>query len=392
MQIAVDAAGFTPGEADKLREAMGSKRSKRRMAAMHDRLMSGMTERGITGEVAEDIAKKLEAFSDFGFPESHSVSFASLVYASAWMKLHHPAEFTAALLNSQPMGFWSPHTIVRDARRHGVRTLGPCVQSSSTEATLEPRPADDPVGRPEPGWHADPSTHAVRLGLSSVKGLSDVLLARIEEERTRAPFTDMTDFTRRTEAPSDALEQFANAGAFDCFGLERREAIWAAGPLRDVRVDRLPGVAVGVEAPQLPGMRDMEYAIADLDSLGLSPEHHPTEFLREQLAAEGVVTSAQLRTLAHGSVVEVAGIVTHRQQPATAKGVIFVNLEDETGLVNVICVAPVWKRYRRIARTMSALRIRGILECHQGVYNVLAQRIAPCSLAPLRPPRARDFR
>ena len=172
MQMAIDVAGFTPGESDQLRQAMGSKRSRTRMAAMRERLMAGMAERGITGEVADEIAQKLEAFADFGFPESHSVSFAYLVYASSWIKLHYPAEFACALLNAQPMGFYSPHTIVRDAVRHGVEVLGPCVQASRRDCTLEARSeAAGPVGQPRPGWHADPSIHAMRVGLRYVRGL-----------------------------------------------------------------------------------------------------------------------------------------------------------------------------------------------------------------------------
>ena len=207
MQMAIDAAGFSPGEADQLRQAMGSKRSKARMARMRDRLMEGMAERGITGETAEEIAHKLEAFADFGFPESHSVSFAYLVYASSWIKLHYPVEFACALLNAQPMGFYSPHTLVRDARRHGVEVIGPCVQRSRRDCTLEPRSgAEGPIGRPQPGWLADPSIHAMRIGLRYVRGLSSALLDRIDEERAREPFRDLEDFARRTEAPVDALE------------------------------------------------------------------------------------------------------------------------------------------------------------------------------------------
>ncbi len=234
MQMAIDVAGFTPGESDKLRQAMGSKRSRTRMAAMRERLLAGMAERGIVGDVAEEIAKKLEAFADFGFPESHSVSFAYLVYSSSWIKLHYPAEFACALLNAQPMGFYSPHTIVRDAVRHGVETIGPCVQASRRDCTLEPRSAAaGPVGRPKPGWHADPSIHAVRVGLRYVRGLADALLDRIDDARAERPFSDLEDFTRRTGAPSDALEALATAGAFACFEQSRRSALWAAGALRD---------------------------------------------------------------------------------------------------------------------------------------------------------------
>ena len=242
MQMAIDAAGFSPGEADQLRQAMGSKRSKARMARMRDRLLAGMAERGITGATAEEIAKKLEAFANFGFPESHSVSFAYLVYSSAWIKLHYPAEFVCGLLNAQPMGFYSPHTLVRDARRHGVEVLGPCIERSRRDCTLEPRSESaGPVGRPLPGWHADPSIHAVRIGLRYVRGLSSALLDRIDEERAREPFRDLEDFTRRTGAPVDALEALATAGAFACFGVDRRAGLWAAGALRDAQPDDAAG-------------------------------------------------------------------------------------------------------------------------------------------------------
>src|SRR3954451_11852438 len=226
MQMAVDVAGFTPGESDRLRQAMGSKRSRARMATMRARLFVGMAARGITGEIADDIVHKIEGFADFGFPESHSVSFAYLVYSSSWIKLHYPAEFACALLNAQPMGFYSPHTIVRDATRHGVEVLGPCVQRSRRDCTLEPRTeAAGPIGRPGPGWHADPSIHAMRVGLRYVRGLSDGLLDRIDEARAEQPFTDLADFTRRTNAPTDALEALATAGAFACFDHDRRSAL-----------------------------------------------------------------------------------------------------------------------------------------------------------------------
>ena len=199
MQLAVDCAGFSAAEADQLRQAMGSKRSQARMARMRERLMEGMAERGITGDTAEEIYTKLEAFSSFGFPESHSVSFAYLVYSSSWIKYHYCAEFAAALLNAQPMGFYSPHTIVRDARRHGVQVLGPDLNASRRDATLEPRTADvEPVGRPVRGFHAEPSHLAVRLGLRSVRGLHDALLDHIDDERAEQPFHR----SRRLRAPN----------------------------------------------------------------------------------------------------------------------------------------------------------------------------------------------
>jgi error-prone DNA polymerase len=392
MQMAIDIAGFSPGESDRLRQAMGSKRSRARMAAMKERLLTGMAERGITGEVADDIVHKIEGFADFGFPESHSVSFAYLVYSSSWIKLHYPTEFACALLNAQPMGFYSPHTIVRDATRHGVEVLGPCVAASRQDCTLEPRTAvAGPIGRPRPGWHADPSVHAMRVGLRYVRGLSTALLDRIDDARAAQPFADLQDFTRRTGAPTDALEALATAGAFACFDQTRRAALWAAGALRDARPDKLPGVVTGVDAPMLPGMTEVEEVAADLWATGLSAARHPTEFLRAELEARGIATAEALRELPDRTVVDIAGVVTHRQQPSTAKGVIFLNLEDETGLINVICTPDVWKRYRKVARTAPALEIRGLLERHQGVTNVLARRIVALPLGLTDRLRSRDF-
>ena len=405
MQMAIDVAGFTPGEADQLRQAMGSKRSKQRMERMRERLMSGMAERGITGEIADEIAKKLEAFANFGFPESHSVSFAYIVYSSAWIKYHHPAEFACALLNSQPMGFYSPHTIVRDARRHGVETLSVCIEQSRRDCTLEPRSdAAGTQGFPMRGWHADASVHAVRLGLRYVRGLPSALLDCIDAEREQGPFRGIEDFARRTDAPVDALESLATAGAFASFGHDRREALWSAGALRStrsglrtvkragVRSDRLPGVVPGMEAPMLPGMEPSEVVAADLWATGVSPDHHPTEFSRAALAKRGVVTTGSLCDTPHGSVVEVAGLVTHRQQPETAGGVVFINLEDEDGLLNVICTAAVWGRYKRIASSSPALCVRGVLERRRGVTNLLAQRIEALPISLTGAQRSRDFR
>src|SRR5437660_236938 len=293
MQLAVDCAGFSAAEADQLRQAMGSKRSQARMERMRARLLAGMAERGITGDTAEQIYTKLEAFSSFGFPESHSVSFAYLVYASSWIKYHYPAEFAAALLNAQPMGFYSPHTIVRDARRHGVQVLGPDLNASCRDATLEPRSlADEPIGRPLRGFHAEPSHLAIRLGLRSVRGLHDALLDRIDDERVVRTFTHLEDFVRRTRATVDQVEALATAGAFEhCFGQSRRSALWAAGALgtarpnvrRDGSVrETLPGVVTGTDAPALPGMTEMETAHADLWAMGISVGKHPTEFVREE--------------------------------------------------------------------------------------------------------------
>jgi error-prone DNA polymerase len=363
MQMAIDVAGFTPSEADQLRQAMGSKRSQARMQRLKERLYAGMAERGITGEVADEIFVKMAAFANYGFPESHSVSFSYLVYASAWLKYHEPAAFCAALLNAQPMGFWSPHSLVQDARRHGVVVRTPDLNASLATATLEPCP--DSVGGV-----------AVRLGLGSVRGVGADLAVTIQAGR---PYASLEDLVRRVPSLHlQQLEAMATGGVFgESLGLERREALWAAGAAVQSRPDRLEGIVLGERAPRLPGMDPVEVAVADLWATGVSPDGHPTRFLREQLAALGVATATDLATCEPRSRVVVAGVVTHRQRPMTAQGTTFMNLEDETGLMNVVVSKGCWARYRRVARDAAALLIRGRLERSEGVVNVVAEEIVP---------------
>ncbi|MFN0025926.1 MAG: error-prone DNA polymerase [Acidimicrobiales bacterium] len=366
MQIAIDVAGFSPSEADQLRQAMGSKRSRERMEQLHRRFIGGATERGVTPEVIEEIWLKLAAFANYGFPESHSVSFAYLVYASSWIKLHHPAAFCAALLNAQPMGFYSPHSLVQDARRHGVVVRTPDVNASASTATLEAEPTS--MGG-----------LAVRLGLSSVRSLGEELAVRIAEGR---PYRDLEDVRRRSGAGLAALEALATAGAFECLGLGRREALWVAGAVAQSGEDRLAGIVTGDRPPTLPGMSDQDLALADLWATGVSPDGHPTRFHREDLKGLGVVTAAGLKAIKGGARVSVAGVVTHRQRPATAGGTTFINLEDETGLINVVVSKGCWAHHRRVARGAAALLIRGRLERGDGdVLNVIAERMQPLGQA-----------
>ena len=379
MQMAIDVAGFTPAEADQLRQAMGSKRSAQRMRALRARFDAGLAERGVVGDVAEAIWDKLAAFANYGFPESHSVSFAYLVYASAWFKYHYPAAFCVALLNSQPMGFYSPQSLVQDARRHGVEVFGPDVQHSADVATLQGDGSSLPV---------------VRLGLSLVRGIGGELAERIADG---APYRDLEDVARRTGADRAQLEALATAGAFaslrDREGrpLDRRRALWAAGAAAEARPDRLPGTAGAIVAPCLPGMDPWEESTADLWSTGVTPSGHPFELLREELDRRGVVPAAELLQRADGSTIRVAGVVTHRQRPATARGVTFVNLEDDTGLVNVVVSVGCWERHRRVVRDAPALCIRGRLErTVDGVVNIVAHRIEPLEVQV--PASARDFR
>jgi error-prone DNA polymerase len=418
MQMAIDVAGFTPAESDRLRQAMSSKRSREKMEQLRARLYAGMAERGIEGSVADEIYNKLVAFANFGFPESHSVSFAYLVYASAWLKYHYPSAFCAGLLDGQPMGFWSPQTIVADARRHGVMVRRPNVNLSAAKSTLE-------AGVSSAGGAS------VRMGISYVRGVGEALAERIASGR---PYRDIEDLVRRTGVNSVQAEALATAGAFECFGLSRRAALWSAGavaaagsgpvlepagaaagaepgPLWSLTGDiarmtdhkarvkgprtqqfRLAGLVTGADAPPLPGMDLVEANQADLWATGLSPDSYPTEFVRADLAAAGVVTASGLMEVPAGERVTVAGIVTHRQRPATAQGVTFMNLEDETGLINVICSAGAWKRYRRVARASPALLIDGRLERVETVINVVAERIRPLLLRPGAALRSRDFR
>ena len=404
MQMAIDVAGFTGAEADQLRRAMGSKRSMERMEALRERLMTGMANRGVTREVGEQIYDKLKAFADFGFPESHAYSFAYLVYASSWLKVHHPAAFYAGLLAAQPMGFYSPQSLVADARRRGVVVLRPDVQVSGVQAGLE-RVADPgrmpaarerrPV-RSEERWvgissgNPDP-TLAVRMGLASVRGVGEQVSEQLVLERTGGgPFADLRDLVRRVRLTTPRLESLATAGAMDSLGVDRREGLWAAGALSQEGPDTLPGVAVGITAPQLPGMSEVELAMADVWSTGVSVDSYPTQYVRGGLVSAGVITVAEAFEHEPGRRVAVAGVVTHRQRPGTAKGVTFLSLEDETGLLNVICTAGLWHRFRHVARTSAALVVRGRLERADAATNLLAEHLAPLSLRV--PTQSRDFR
>jgi len=392
MQLAIDLAGFDAAGADQLRRAMGSKRSERRMAAIADRLYAGLARRGITGELADDIYGKLSAFASFGFPESHAMSFAYLVYASAWLKRYHPAPFLAALLNAQPMGFYSPQSLVDDARRHGVRVHRPDINASAVRVTLESTARTrwgSAPGEPPHRWGlAGP---AVRLGLCSVRGIGDELAERIVAERgTGGAYRDLPGLARRVGLTATHLEALATADAFACFGLTRRQALWAAGAAAQERPDRLPGTASGTAAPTLPGLDEVDTLMADVWATGLSPETHPVRFIRERLDALGAVPVAALGRCEPGRRVRVGGIVTHRQRPATAGGVTFMNLEDETGMLNVTCSPGLWQRYRTVARSSPALVVRGRLEKSEGVINLVADRLD--AIATPVSPTSRDFR
>ncbi|MBC6459165.1 error-prone DNA polymerase [Actinomadura sp. HBU206391] len=398
MQLAVDCAGFTADEADRLRQAMSAKRAPERIHELRRRLLDGMAERGILEDVAEQVYDKILGFASFGFPESHAQSFAHLVYASAWLKRHYPAAFCAALLRNQPMGFYHPHTLIDDARRHGVVVRGVDVNASDADAALEPpspsshrdhavvRAAEAP-GNAQAHPHAPESPQpALRLGLASVRDLNRDTARDIAAGR---PYRDMEDLVRRVPLPAAALEALATAGAFGCFGLTRREALWAAGAAAQIRPGQLPGTTPGGTAPPLPEMTPIEETIADLWATGAA-HTHPVAHLREELAERGAVTAATLKDLPGETNVIVGGLVTHRQRPGTAGGIIFLNLEDETGMVNVICRPQVWERHKSIALRSSGLLVHGRLERHDGAINLTATRLRRLPVAAAG--RSRDFR
>ncbi|HEY7597278.1 MAG TPA: error-prone DNA polymerase [Actinophytocola sp.] len=378
MQMAVDVADFTAAEADQLRRAMGAKRSRAKMERLKERFYTGAAANGITGQLADLIFTQIEAFSGYGFPEAHSMSFALIVYASAHLKLYHPAAFCAGLLRAQPMGFYAPQSLVADARRHGVLTQHPDINTSLAHATLEPDAGST-------------GGVAVRLGLGDVRTLGDdPAQALIDEREANGPYRDMEDVGRRTNLTEPQLEALATSGAFASFGPDRRQALWTAGAVARDRPHYLPGTATAGQAPSLPGMSAIELTVADVWATGITPDRHPVEFLRDHLDRLGAVATAAVAEIPDGTRILVGGAVTHRQRPATAGGITFLNLEDETGMLNIVCSAGLWTRYRKPAREATALLVRGTLQNIAGTCSLNADRLDPLTLHTAH--RSRDFR
>jgi error-prone DNA polymerase len=413
MQMAMAVGECSGEDADLLRRAMGSKRGLERIDSLREKLYAGMASNGLVGQDADDIYAKIQAFANFGFAESHSLSFALLVYASSWIKLHYPAAFLAGLLRAQPMGFYSPASLTADARRHGVEVRRPDILVSAVDASLErvarnsvPEPTglescanrrQPPVGdfdRHAPDASADhrrDGNFAVRLGLAGVTRIGTKVAERIVAERDAGgSFRSMEDLVRRTGLTRAQLESLATAGAFDSLDLERREALWKAGSASEDRAEFLAGSMVTVQPPLFADPTAFETLAADLWATGVSTDDHPLAHFRRELDPRGVLRSSALRSTESGTRIEVAGLVTHRQRPATASGITFMNLEDEDGLVNVICSMGVWGRYRRVVRDSPALIVRGVLErSDEGVANLLADRFEPLQVPVSH--RSRDF-
>jgi error-prone DNA polymerase len=358
MRLAIEAAGFSPGEADQLRRAMGHKRSRERMEAMHAKLVDGMMVNGIEREAAEQLFHMLEGFADYGFPESHAASFALLAYASAYLKCHLPAVFAAAILNVQPMGFYSTEVLVNDARRHDVR--------------IEPIE----VNASEYWSHVQPNG-ALRLGFHLVRGLGEVQQKRLQAAIDAGPFDDVLAFARRTQLARETLENLAIAGAFAPWYASRREAMWALRGLDEREARGELGALMDVEEPHVdfetPAPRKL--AAFDLWSTGVTPSGQVMEHFRAFLDSQNVVPAARLAKLPRNSACRVGGLVITRQRPGTAKGFVFLTLEDETGVVNVIVRPDVYETYRRPIRSSSTLIVDGTLQKESGCVDVLAKKI-----------------
>lgn len=364
MQIAMIAAGFTPGEADELRRAMAAWKRKGNLEQYHSKIVDGMRERDYPPEFAEQIFEQIKGFGDYGFPESHAASFAHLVYASSWLKCHEPAIFLAALLNSQPMGFYPPSQLVQDAKRHGVRVLPIDVTQSNWEASLEALPDQPPP-------HGQP---AVRLGLSLVRGLGEAAARRIEAARTAAgPFDNVDTLARRAQLERRDLEALAAANALATLAGHRRDALWqavAAAPERDLLA------TAPIDEPEQPALgapSEADDILADYHTTGLTLNRHPVALLRPELRARRLSSAAELHDRPDGRLARACGLVTARQMPGTAKGVMFMTLEDETGCVNLIVRPELLARQRRETLDSRLLAASGVWQVASDVRHLVVQ-------------------
>jgi error-prone DNA polymerase len=381
IRVAVALAGFTPGEADLLRRAMSRGRSTEAMAELRQRFVAGAQVKGIDREVAEEAFHQLQGFATYGFCKSHAAAFALIAYQTLWLKVYYPAEFYCALLNHQPMGFYSPEVVVNDAKRHGITVLRPDVNRSEDGCTLEQRGrgagkqagggaegqrsggteerrgrGTEETGSPQ---YLGISAPQLRLGLRYLYGLGEAGRARLLAARGERPFADLADFCRRTRLPRPLIRDLIRAGALDSLGGPRRQMLWALGGLHYEE-------EVLVEAPEiatkLPELTEREALHWDYELLGLSPDDHPMRLWRARLRARGVVSAAELAVATPGRVVEVAGMAVVRQAPPTAKGHLFITLEDETGLANMIIRPDLYERERALLRGSSALLAGGVAQ------------------------------
>ncbi|MDE2998145.1 MAG: error-prone DNA polymerase [Gemmatimonadota bacterium] len=363
MQLAMVAADYTPGEADQLRRDMAAWRRSGRIERHHRRLVTRMVKKGIEHEFAERIFNQIRGFGDYGFPESHAASFAHIAYATAYLKCNYPAEFVCALLNAQPMGFYEPATIVNDARRHGIAVRPVCIRESDWDCTLEPASS-----------RTSPAPFAVRMGLRYVSGLGDADGRRLSDIARKRPFQDLEDVARRSGLRQDKLETLAEAGAFECFDLDRRGALWQVHGIATPAEPALP-VNNHVSPPRFPPLSGLETVAWDHQAADHSTRGHLLKPLRSQLAARGLPTARQINRMQDERRVRYAGMVICRQRPGTAKGVTFMTLEDETGFVNLVIWERTFKRYSLLAKTLSCMGVTGKLQVGEGVTHLVVEKI-----------------
>jgi error-prone DNA polymerase len=377
MQIAIVGAGYTGGEADELRRDMAAWRRTGKLERHRERLLQGFSKNGIERAFGERLYQSIEGFGEYGFPESHAASFALIVYASAWLKVHHPAAFAAALVNSQPMGFYSPGSIIKDAERHGVEVLPARVDASDWDCTLEG--GDRAI---------DGEAPAIRLGLRLVRGLGEGAGRRIEQARQQRAFASVADLVARGSLDKRDLDALARAGALAGFGLARREAMWKArGPREN---DLYAGVELDDERPLLPELTRAEQLALDYRTTGVAVGDHAMQVVRPQLPAR-YKSASDLASSPHGARVSAAGVVICRQRPQTASGVVFVTLEDETGFINLILWSNTFERWRHLATTSSMLVAHGKVEREGDVVYVIPDRLEALALCDV-PSMSRDFR
>ncbi len=431
MRIAMAAAGFTGGQAEELRRAMGAKRSVERMRKMEQQLRDGMAARGIAGAAADLIVQGITSFALYGFPESHAASFALLAYASAYLKAHHPAAFLCALLNGWPMGFYHPATLVQDGKRHGVRVLPIDVSHSAWSCRLEAggswfvnrgstrslaqgtADADqrglDPGGTaggfhdrrrapcvsfPAFSNHEPPTTNhalAVRLGLRYVKGLREESGRRIAEEAARSPFSSVRDAARRCALRADELEALALIGAFASLGQTRRSALWQVAALDGRRPPLAQAMQPDPGPSPLPEMTRVERYVADYRGAGITVGAHPLSLRRRELEARGILSAAELQRRRHGERVRIGGVVIVRQRPGTAAGICFATIEDETGLANVVFMPDFYRANRSTITGHALLEVEGTVQSRDGVVAVRSDAVRPLFVADTPVTPARNF-
>jgi len=394
LRMAMTVAGFSGGEAEELRRAMGFKRSILRMEKIERRLRDGMARNGIGGEVADRIVRSITSFALYGFPESHAASFALIAYASAYLKRHHAAAFFTAMLNCYPLGFYHPATLVKDAERHGVRI--------------------HPIDVAHSNWLCTIDRRSIRLGLKYIAGLREETGNRIDRARISRPFDSIADFSARVAPNKRELDAIAYAGAFAAFGLTRREALWQAAAAERDPASLLAGaapsadldevvdhatehVAVAPASPRttpppsaLPMMRPIEETLADYATTGVTVGPHLMAHLRARLRSRGILSAAELANAADGAWIKAAGSVIVRQRPGTAKGFLFITLEDETGIANVIVTPDIFQANRTLLHRASLLMVEGPLQKQQGVIHVRGRRFRELRLRGVVPP-SHDF-